>query len=189
MSPCGGATKASALEGVTGMGDRDSSRSRKLSEVEAHQLLARAAELDARLEARVTTAQLSAAALEAGISAEALAQATADLEAGKLASPARNVVIRQGLASAGRVVVATGLVWWLLVDASRPLAQGLALAFAVYGAYKALGWLGGRLRQGLKAARSLEPDRVLEQSAERADDRTAMRMRLFAAPGASRGTA
>lgn len=161
----------------------------RLSEVEAHQLLARAAELDARYGASVTTEQLSAAAAEAGISAEAIAQATAELAAGKLGSPARGAAIRASIAIGGRIAVAVVLTWWLLVDASRPLAQGLALAFAVYGAYKGLGWLLRQLSQGLRAAVGRKAATPLERTAESSDDHTSLSVRLFVAPETSRGAA
>jgi hypothetical protein len=161
----------------------------RLSEVEAHQLLARAAELDARFGASVTTEQLSAAALEAGISAEAIEQAATELAAGKLGSPVRGAVIRAGIAAGGHVAVSAALVWWLIVDASRPLAQGLALAFAVYGAYKGLGWLLRRFSQGLRAAAGRKPATPPERAAESNDDHTSMSVRLFAAPAVSSGAA
>ena len=161
----------------------------RLSEVEAHQLLARAAELDARFGASVTTEQLAAAAIEAGISAEAIAQASAELAAGKLGSPARSAAIRASIATGGRVALSGVLIWWLLVDASRPLAQGLALVFAVYGAYKGLSWLSRLISQGLMAAGGRKPAVPLERTAESNNDPTALSVRLFAAPEASCSTA
>lgn len=158
-----------------------------LSEAEAHQLLARAAELDARLGTSVTTEQLSAAALEAGISPEALAQATTDFAAGKLGSPARGAAVRLGIVAGSRVTIAAVLVWWLIVDATRPFAQGLALALAMYGAYKALGWMLRHLSQGLKAASSIESP--LEKSHGAADDHTSLSVRLLSAPGTCQGAA
>lgn len=160
-----------------------------LSEVEAHQLLTRAAELDARLGTSVTIEQLSAAAVEAGMSAEALEQAAAELAAGKLGSPARGAAIRRGIVAGGRVAIAAVLVWWLIVDATRPVAQGLALAFAVYGAYKALGWLLPRLSQRLKAAGSLKPAPPLENSPGSTEDHTVLSVRLLTALTACRSAA
>ena len=171
------------------MDGKDGTLPQRLSEVEAHQLLARAAELDARIGTSVTTEQLSAAALEAGISAEALAQATAELAAGKLGSPARGAALRASIASVGRVAISAVLVWWLLVDPRRPFAQGVALAFAVYGAYKCLGWVLRRFSQGLMAASGRKPVTPLERHAESKADHTSLSLRLFAAPKASRGAA
>lgn len=161
----------------------------RLSDVEAHQLLARAAELDARFGTSVTTEQLSAAAIEAGISAEALAQATAELAAGKLGSLARGALIRAGIATGGRVAISTVLIWWLLVDPTRPIAQGVALAFAVYGAYEGLGWLARRFGRGLKAGTGRKPTTPVERTAESRGDHTSLSARLFGAPDAARGAA
>jgi len=161
----------------------------RLSEVEAHQLLARAAELDARFGSSVTTEQLSAAALEAGISSEAFAQAAAELAAGKLGSPARGSWIRASIVSIGLLALSAGLTWWLLVDPKRPFAQGIALAFAVYGAYKCLGWLSRGLSQGLKATTAGKAAIPGERTAESKGGHTSLSVRLFAVPDAARGAA
>ena len=163
----------------------------RLSDVEAHQLLARAAELDARFGASVTTEQLLAAALEAGISAEAIAQASSELAAGKLGSPARSVALAASIASGGRVVLAAVLIWWLVADAGRPLAQGLALVSAMYGAYKALSWLSGGFNQQLQKLRALTGRKpaVPLTRADKNDDATSLSVRLFAAPEACCRTA
>lgn len=122
----------------------------------------------------MTSEELSAAALEAGISAEAIAQASAELAAGKLGSPARGAGISASIATGGRVAVAAGLTWWLLVDASRPLAQGFALAFAGYGAYKGLGWLSPRFSPGLRAAIGRKSATPLERAAASNDAHAAV---------------
>lgn len=161
----------------------------RLSEVEAHQLLARAAELDARFGETVTTEQLSAAALEAGISAEALERAAADLAAGRLGSPTWAVTMQKGVTTGLRVVAAAALTVWLLKDASRPLAQGIGLALAVFGAYVALGWLWRRLNRGLGAARSLRAHEPSERPSESMDDHVSLSVRLFASAEAQHGAA
>jgi len=184
-----GSTHPQALKGGEFMDGKKTTLTQRLSEVEVHQLLARAAELDARFGASVTTEQLTAAALEAGISAEAIAQASAELAAGKLGSPARGAAISASIATAGRVAVSAVLIWWLLVDASRPVAQELALIFAVYGVYKGLEWLSRRFNQGLRAATGRKPAVPLERAAESTDDHTSLSIRLFAAPDVSCGTA
>lgn len=171
------------------MNSKESPLPKRLSEVEAHQLLARAAELDARFGATVTTEQLSAAALEAGISAEAIERAAADLAAGRLGSTTRAMAIRQGVTAGLRVVAAAVLIVWLLKDVSRPLAQGIGLAFAVYGAYDALGWLWRRLNRGLKAAGILRAQAPVERPPESTDDHIALSVRLFAPVKTSHGAA
>jgi hypothetical protein len=187
MQPGAGSTQAKAFGGVVFM--KRKHLPQRLSEVEAHQLLARAAELDARFGETVTTEQLSTAALEAGISGEAIEQAAAELAAGQLGSPARGAVIRTSIVTVGRLAVAAGLTWWLLVDASRPLAQGLALGFAVYGAYAALGLLSRRFRRGLRAATDLTPGTPQDGAAESTEVHKSMSVRLFAALDASPGAA
>ena len=123
---------------------------RRLSEVEAHQLLARAAELDARLSMSVRADQLWNAAREAGISEEALAQATAELDAGKLLSPTRGAAIRGALGTFGKISFALVFVVVALKDPRYPLAQLSALSLAVYGAYdvrsRLVRWFGKRRR-------------------------------------------
>ena len=173
------------------MDDKRTTLTQRLSEVEAHQLLARAAELDARFGASVTTEQLLSAALEAGISAEAIAQASSELAAGKLGSPARGAALAATIATGGRVALAAVLIWWFIADAGRPLAQGLALVSAVYGAYKALGFLSGGLTQRLQKLRA-STDRkpaVPLKRADKNDDLTLLSLRLFASPESSCRTA
>jgi hypothetical protein len=152
---------------------------RRLSEVNAHRLLARAAELDARLGASVDADQLRSAALEAGISEEAFAQARQELESGQLDSPTRRTAIVGFLATGGRVLGAAALVVWALADAGRPVAQLLALAVAVYGAYDILNrsarWLGGSWN---KAAQR-RADAKARQHPERGDNRAPFVVRAF----------
>src|SRR5688572_26493723 len=109
MQHASGLPYTQSSNGVATMDGKKTTLPAHLSEAEAHQLLARAAELDARLSARVSTEQLSAAALDAGISPDALAQAAAELAAGKLGSPARGAAIRVGIVAGGRVAIAAGL--------------------------------------------------------------------------------
>ena len=169
------------------MDDTRTTRTQRLSEVEAHQLLARAAELDARFGASVTTEQLLAAALEAGISAEAIAQASSELAAGKLGSPARSAALAASIATGGRVVLAGVLTWWLIADAGRPLAQGLALISAMYGAYKALSWLTRGFNQRLTALKAAkQKPEVALKLADRKDDLTSLSRRLFVVPATCR---
>jgi len=162
---------------------------RRLSEVEAHRLLARAAELDARLDSSVSAEQLISAAVEAGISEEAVAQAAAELEAGKLDAPSRKAVIMGFLATGGGVLISASLVVWLLADASRPIAQLLALGIAVYGAYDLLSrtvrWL--KKRRGGSKVRRVRP--ASAPASERDDDPAAPAMRLLLASPPSRGAA
>ncbi len=171
------------------MDGKNSTRPQRLSEVEAHQLLARAAELDARFGASVTIEQLSAAAREAGISIEAIAQASTELAAGKLGSPARSAAISASIVTGGGVALSASLIWWLMVDAGRPLAQGLALAFAIYGAYKGVGGMSRWFRQRLRAGTGRTTGVVREHPAESNDDHASMSVRLFTAPVTSICTA
>lgn len=162
---------------------------RRLSEVEAHQLLARAAELDARLSTSVSADQLWSAAREAGISEEALAQATAELDAGKLGSPARSAAIKAFLVVFSRLAIAAVLVVAAIASPKAPLAQLLALAFAVYGAYEGLGRLGrwfGKRRRDLARQQA---DVQLDDTTRSTDEHASMAVRVFSAAAPSRGAA
>jgi len=127
---------------------------RRLTEDEAHQVLARAAELDARLPYTVSMDELWSSAEAAGISREAFAQATAELRAGTLARIRGHGAIRAAVARSAQFVLALALFyaafrtpdywgWWIL--------QPIGGAWAVYGAYKTLGaiarWMGGGYRR------------------------------------------
>jgi hypothetical protein len=162
---------------------------RRLSEIEAHQLLARAAELDARLATSVSADQLWSAAREAGISEEALAQATTELDAGKLVSPARGAAIRAFFGTLSRIGIAAVLVYALLASPKFLLPQLIGLAFAVYGAYDGLGrlvrWFG-------KRRRDVAPQQVERPSGETSgstDTHTSMAVRTFAARISAHGAA
>lgn len=156
------------------------SHTRRLSEDEAHQVLARAAELDARRPATLSLEQLWASAAEAGISRDAFTQATAELEAGKLGPKTIRVALASGFATLGRVALASVVVYLAIVDPNRPIAQLLALACAVFGAYVGVGliarWIG-RQRQRLastQASQAGETDSV-EDNAD-----TSMAARILA---------
>jgi hypothetical protein len=146
------------------------SHPRRLSEDEAHQVLARAAELDARRPATLSVEQLWASAAEAGISREAFTQATAELEAGKLGPKTIRVALASGLADLGRVALASVVVYLAIVDPNRPIAQLIGLACAVFGAYVGVGsiarWIG-RQRHRLastQASQAGETDSVEDNS-------------------------
>lgn len=161
----------------------------RISEVEAHRLLARAAELDARLGASVDAAQIRSAALEAGISEEAVAQASAELEAGRLGSPSKGAALTAMFAVGGRVLAAAALVIWALADAGRPVAQLLALTVAVYGAYDILSRSARWLRNRWEAQRHRRSESTApERASNRESDGTARSVRLVAS-AFSRGAA
>jgi hypothetical protein len=127
----------------------------RVSEEDAHELLVRAAELDARLPATVSLPELWNSAAQAGISREAFEQATAEPQAGKLGQRRRRLAIRPVLVRSGQVAIATAIIvsafgtpdypgWWI--------AQSIGMGCAVYGAYKALGAVG-RWTRGLGGLR------------------------------------
>ena len=162
---------------------------RRLSEVEAHQLLARAAELDARLSTSVSADQLWSAALEAGISEEALAQATAELDAGKLLSPARGAAIRAVLGTFGKVAVAAVLIFALFVSPRYPLAQMVGLALAVYGAYdsssRLVRWFGKWRRYAVRHHGEISS----EHAEAPTDEHRSMSIRIFVVATSAHGAA
>ena len=129
----------------------DSRDATSISEEDAHRLLARAAELDARQGASVPIAQLREVAREAGIAPEAFLQALTELEAGALGPKTVGQAVSAWLARYRRPAV---LAAWLVSSFITPgdvvfTTAGLALAF--YGAYEGcvllLQWLGRRPRR------------------------------------------
>jgi hypothetical protein len=133
----------------------EAKRDLRVSEEDAHELLVRAAELDARLPTTVHLPELWSAAAQAGISREAFELATAELQAGKIGHRRRRLAIRPALVRSGQVAIATAMIvfalstpdysgWWI--------AQSLAMGCAVYGAYKAIGAVG-RWTRGLSGLR------------------------------------
>ena len=140
---------------------------RRLTEDEAHLVLARAAELDARLPYTVSMDELWSSAEAAGISREAFAQATAELRAGSLARLSGRGAMRGAVARSAQLVLAMALFymafrtpdywgWWI--------AQPIGGAWAVYGAYKTVGaiarWIGGGHR---RTSHELPPANTLER--------------------------
>ena len=155
---------------------------RQLSEVEAHQLLARAAELDARLESRVSAEQLWSAAREAGISEAALAQAQRELDGGMLLSPARGAVMRAGLRTFCVAAVSAALVITLMASPKYPLAQLAGLVFAAYGAYDVLRRVGrrfGNRRDHRELAEVAAAETVASRADEAVRDDVSMAIRVF----------
>ncbi len=154
----------------------------RVSEEDAHELLVRAAELDARLPATLSLHELWNSAAQAGISREAFEQATVELQAGKLGRHHRRLTIYTALLRFSQIGIATAIIvtafstpdysgWWI--------AQSVGMGCAVYGAYKAIG-SAGRWTRGLlgrrSAADALNPENAAH---ERPSDDASMAVRVF----------
>jgi len=165
---------------------------RRLSEDEAHGILARAAEIDARSPQMVSEAELWRAAEAAGISRDAFAQATAELRAGTLERARGRHALSIALVRPAKVFIALGLFyaafrtpdysgWWI--------AQSVGAAWAIYGAYKTVGAIM-RWTQSLRGSRASTHETVQSQTREdssRSD--TLMAVRVLSLRQVPRGAA
>jgi hypothetical protein len=159
-----------------------------LSEDQAHRILARAVELDARNEELISFAQLRAVAAEAGISAEALEQAVQEVHAGHLHQTVRP--LRQWRLVAQRLMRNRLLAVIIAVAAAAVLTPGdvvvqtALLALQIYGAYELSHALIGRRakRDGPPNARDTLPhDPVRKADSHRRADGASRSLRLILA--------
>lgn len=142
----------------------------RLSEDEAHFLLARAAELDVRQLATVSLDELRISAVAAGISEAAFEQAATELQTGRIGRRSRPSIV-SSFGRLGQVALAVALIiaafrtpdysgWWI--------AQLFGSACAVYGAYKLVTisttWLGGLRGRLLPQHASDAPDDIEDLS-------------------------
>jgi hypothetical protein len=122
-----------------------------VSEEDAHRLLARAAELDARGPSSVRLTQLRESARDAGISPEAFAQALADLRTGNLSPKSVGQAVAARLARYRRQAFAVAYLAAAFITPGDVIAQTVTLTLALFGAYEGVmllaRWLGRQPRR------------------------------------------
>ena len=118
----------------------------RVSEEDAHRLLARAAELDARDTASMSLAQLRDVAREAGIAPEPFDRALAELKAGTLGPGTVGQAVAARLATYRRQASLLAWVGAALITPGDIVFQTGLIALAQYGAYEGCvrisHWLG-----------------------------------------------
>ena len=125
---------------------KDAPDATRISEEEAHRLLARAAELDARSAASVPLSQLRDVAREAGIAPEAFERALTELRAGTLGPRTVGQAVSARLARYRRHAVLLAWVAGSFITPGDLVFQTGLVALALYGAYEGCvrlsHWLG-----------------------------------------------
>ena len=158
-----------------------------LSEEEAHRLLARAADLDARGMPSIWLDQLRAAAKEAWISPESFARALTDLRAGKLEPPTVGQSLSARLVRYRRHAFLAS--WVLASFATRGdiVSVTLELCLAMFGAYEGVAllarWMGRHPPTRATPPATREPAPSRQGNAP--PDGSAMLIRLVALRGRS----
>jgi hypothetical protein len=135
----------------------------RLSEDEAHRLLARAVELDSRDTADLSLAQLREVANEAGIAPEAFERALQELEAGH-SEPAPRSALSRRMAKSRRLAMLGAVALSAAITPGDLILTTLIFAIPLYGLYEI----------GIVVARSIErrggrPSAPLSTGASSAD--------------------